>query len=217
MGQPAERAEPVVDRDDDRALFGELFAVVARLGSGAAGEAGAVNPDHHGQPFRRGTGRGPHVEEQAILARGLLSPDASWGLASALPSSAPTLAARSSGLIARRRAATAAALPSSGAPSSRAAPRAALHAARAVLVGGANALPFRDGLRRLPAQRAERWRRVGNAAEDANVAARAGRAREQSTVEAHGIGNSRGHKGRDRQDGTGNGEQRKSFHRDPFG
>ena len=43
MSQPTERSEPVIDRDDDGAFLGELFAVIARLRAGCR-QAGAVDP-----------------------------------------------------------------------------------------------------------------------------------------------------------------------------
>ena len=64
--QEAERAEPVVDRDDDHvAAPRERCAVVDRLRAGADHEGAAVDPDHHGRgasgwrrPARRRSGRG---------------------------------------------------------------------------------------------------------------------------------------------------------------
>ena len=46
MREEAERAEAVVEGDDDRTLGGEVLAVIPGHAAGAAGEAAAVDPDH---------------------------------------------------------------------------------------------------------------------------------------------------------------------------
>ena len=49
MRQEAERAEPVVDGDDDDTVCRQLGGVV--IPASAAGEAAAVDPHEHGQIF----------------------------------------------------------------------------------------------------------------------------------------------------------------------
>lgn len=73
MREEAEDAEAVVHRNDDDALFGEVGAVLARLGGGARGEAAAIDPDHDGElvfgfAFVDFGGR-PDVEVEAVFAR----------------------------------------------------------------------------------------------------------------------------------------------------
>src|SRR5215204_3252827 len=63
-----ERAEPVVEGDDDRALRGEILAVVPLQAAGAAGEPAAVDPQHHRTPIALTIGAGPDVEREAVLA-----------------------------------------------------------------------------------------------------------------------------------------------------
>ena len=67
--EEAERAEAVVQRDDDGAFAREAVARVARLGARAAGEAAAVQPDHDGPAVVRRVGRRPDVQIEAVLAR----------------------------------------------------------------------------------------------------------------------------------------------------
>ena len=64
----------------------------------------------------------------------------------------------------------------------------ALHAARAEGLGLAHAVPFRRGLRRLPAQRADRRRGEGDALEHAHVRVVAGDARDEPPVGFHRLG-----------------------------
>jgi hypothetical protein len=67
LRQEAERAEPVVDRHDDRVRAPRQPGTVEQLVAAAAAiERAAVDPDQHRQvrPARR-----PHVEVQAILGR----------------------------------------------------------------------------------------------------------------------------------------------------
>src|ERR1700681_3395816 len=111
MRQPAERTQTVIDRDDDGAFLGKLFAVITGLGAGPAGQAGAVNPDHHRQTFRGGTRRGPDVEKETIFAGWLRGGSTGGRLPAALTACRPG---------------------SPGAASSSASP---LHAPSAVLVG----------------------------------------------------------------------------------
>ena len=68
----AQRAEAVVDRDQhDVAAAGEVLAVVDRRRAGAAGEAAAVDPDHHRARRVVEAGR-PDVEREAVFVDGLL-------------------------------------------------------------------------------------------------------------------------------------------------
>ena len=68
----AERAEPIVDRDDhDIAATAEMLTVVDRRGAGAGGESAAVDPDHHGALCVVDAG-GPDVEREAVLVNRLL-------------------------------------------------------------------------------------------------------------------------------------------------
>ena len=63
----AQRAEAVVDRDQhDVAAPGEVLAVVDRRRAGAAGEAAAVDPDHHRARRVVDAGR-PDVEREAVF------------------------------------------------------------------------------------------------------------------------------------------------------
>src|SRR4030081_910003 len=70
MGEKAEGSEPIVERDDDRALLGERRRVVAFFAAESGPETAAVNPDKNG---KRGGGSGkrqrprPDVEVEAIL------------------------------------------------------------------------------------------------------------------------------------------------------
>ena len=67
VGQPAELAEPVVERHHDRvAGLGEAPAVVQRIDRGADGVAAAVDPHQH-RARRRGGRRRPQVQVQAVL------------------------------------------------------------------------------------------------------------------------------------------------------
>ena len=73
MGEEAERAHAVVERDQDHVLGRELLAVELRLGAPAFAEAAAEDPHAHRQLLVRLAGRlGPYVQIQAVLAvRGL--------------------------------------------------------------------------------------------------------------------------------------------------
>ena len=66
QGQESELAHAVSHAHDDDALLGEQSTVV--IGGCAAGEAAAVDPDHHGQFLLRALGRGPYVQVQAVFA-----------------------------------------------------------------------------------------------------------------------------------------------------
>src|SRR6185436_18939456 len=67
-----ERAEAVVDRDDDRTLGGEVLAVVPGEAAGAAGEAAAVDPQHHG-PLVVRIRAGPDIQIEAVFAASRLT------------------------------------------------------------------------------------------------------------------------------------------------
>src|SRR4051794_10278416 len=110
-----------------------------------------MDPDHHGQSFRRGTCRGPHVEEKTILTYRLLRADTGRRCL-ALPCGGRSAAGGGCCLIVRCAPTAATTLPacgacSCGACSCRTTSAAALHTASAVLVGRANAFPFGDWLR----------------------------------------------------------------------
>ena len=67
MRQEAERAEPVVDRDDDCAVRGKLGAVV--VAAGVLGETATVDPHEH-RPAAFVTAvqrRRVHIQVQAVL------------------------------------------------------------------------------------------------------------------------------------------------------
>ena len=67
--QEAERAEPVVDRDDDDvAVLREVRAVVPRHRARAEDVRAAVDPHHH-RPARVVARGRPHVEVEAVFAR----------------------------------------------------------------------------------------------------------------------------------------------------
>src|ERR1700691_4203377 len=69
LRQESQVAEAVVDGDDDDALLDERSGVV--VGSGASGQAAAMNPEHHGRPemFLAAVLLDRHVDvqEQAVL------------------------------------------------------------------------------------------------------------------------------------------------------
>lgn len=65
--EEAEVAEAIVDRDHHEALARERRAVVHRRRAVADAEAAAVDP-HQDRRVRPGTGRGPDVEVEAVLA-----------------------------------------------------------------------------------------------------------------------------------------------------
>src|SRR5215471_3460488 len=70
MGEEAELAEPVVDRDDDDTFCHQVAWIVAI--TLADNECAAVDPEHHGKKVRTplvGLSESEHVQEQAILAR----------------------------------------------------------------------------------------------------------------------------------------------------
>ena len=73
VGEEAQGAQAIVDRDQHHAALGEVGSVIDRQGPGAAGEGAAVDPDHHG-PFLAGleVGGRPDVEGEAVL--GLVGP-----------------------------------------------------------------------------------------------------------------------------------------------
>ncbi|MCY1175444.1 hypothetical protein D9M73_156830 [compost metagenome] len=66
MGQPAEHAQPIVDRHDDHPALGKTLAVIHRVTARSAHQRAAVDPEKHRCLIRLG-GR-PDVERQAILA-----------------------------------------------------------------------------------------------------------------------------------------------------
>ena len=68
MREEAERAEPVVDRDDDDAVRRELGAVVVE--GAVLGEPAAVDPHEHRPPRVVAQRRGGDVQVQAILGLG---------------------------------------------------------------------------------------------------------------------------------------------------
>ena len=63
--EETERADAVVERDQDDALACEMFAVVDGRGGRAEGEAAAVDPDEYGQAIRGGLS----VSELRLLKR----------------------------------------------------------------------------------------------------------------------------------------------------
>ena len=70
MREEPERAEPVIERDDDRALTGKRFAVAVRARARAFGVRATEDPEHDRTPLGwRLCGR-PDVQIQAVLARG---------------------------------------------------------------------------------------------------------------------------------------------------
>src|SRR5262245_15536552 len=68
MREEAERAEPIIQRDDDGAFASEAVAGVTRLGARASGEAAAVQPNHDGPAIVGRRGRRPNVQVEAVLA-----------------------------------------------------------------------------------------------------------------------------------------------------
>src|SRR3546814_7152264 len=66
MREPAERAEPVVDRHHHNAAFGQRAAVIDRIAARPAGQRAAVDPHEHRRILR--ILRRPDVERQAVLA-----------------------------------------------------------------------------------------------------------------------------------------------------
>ena len=68
VGKEPERAEPVVDRDHDGAVCGELGAVV--VAGAVLGEATAVNPHQHRPVSVAAQRRRVDVEVQAVLGEG---------------------------------------------------------------------------------------------------------------------------------------------------
>ena len=68
MREEAERAQPVVVSDDDRALARQCLAVIAGLGSGPARKSAAICPHDHGTPFAGGFRAGPDVYVKAVFA-----------------------------------------------------------------------------------------------------------------------------------------------------
>ena len=68
VGEEAERAQPVVDRDDDDAGRRELRSVV--VAAGILGEAAAVDPDQHRPVSLAAQRRRGDVEVQAVLSKG---------------------------------------------------------------------------------------------------------------------------------------------------
>ena len=70
MGQDAEGAEPVIDRDDDDVVGHETARVVPVALTEQ--EAAPVDPDHHGQEMRASLvrlGRREHVEIETVLGQ----------------------------------------------------------------------------------------------------------------------------------------------------
>ena len=123
MREKAQRAEAVVDRDEDLALLDERNALIQRLVAEAALEAAAVDPEMHRQVLARRVRRRPDVQVQAVLALRVVQKRVHADEPAVLDAH-----------VAERRAI-------------------------------AHARPGRGRLRRAPAQRAHRRRRVGNAAE----------------------------------------------------
>jgi hypothetical protein len=74
MGEVAERAEPVIQRDQNDAFPGQRDAVADVAGAGAACQRAAVDPNKHRLPFASLRGR-PDVEKKAVLVLRLQRPD----------------------------------------------------------------------------------------------------------------------------------------------
>ena len=69
-GEETEAPQTVVEGDQDDTLPGELDPRSARRGAAAEHESAAVDPHHDWQLRpRRGPGRPPHIDKQAILRR----------------------------------------------------------------------------------------------------------------------------------------------------
>ena len=73
MREKAEGSEPIVQRDDDRALLGESSTIVALFTAEAGEESAAVDPDQYGGSGARDAGRRkrerarPDVEVEAVF------------------------------------------------------------------------------------------------------------------------------------------------------
>src|SRR5262245_53904942 len=68
MREESERAEPVIEGDDDGTFGGEVLAVIPGETARAAGEASTIDPHHH-RTFVVGAGRTrPNVGVKAIFA-----------------------------------------------------------------------------------------------------------------------------------------------------
>ena len=66
--------EAMIDGHHDHvAALAQVGAIVARRGTGAGLKAAAVNPEHHGALAAVGEPASPHVQDQAILAFGLVA------------------------------------------------------------------------------------------------------------------------------------------------
>src|SRR5512138_1473343 len=68
MREEAERAQAVVEGDDDRTFGREVLAVIPGHAARATGEAAAVDPHHHRSLVDRGPGARPDVEVEAVFA-----------------------------------------------------------------------------------------------------------------------------------------------------
>src|SRR5262245_32157540 len=161
MCEEAKRAEAIVEGDDHRALGRQVLAVVPRKAAGAAGEAAAVDPDHHGTTVIDVVGARPNVCIETVFAAGRLTRRSS-------------LWRRSRCRSGRASAATAARCGSS------------CDTRRAERICFAHAFPLRSRLRRPPSVLAK-WRRCeGNALKyaDARLAC-ADRPCEKTRVDPH--------------------------------
>src|SRR5262245_34390760 len=139
MREESERAEPVIEGDDDGTFGREVLAVIPGETAGAAGEASAIDPHHH-RTLVVGAGRTrPNVGVKAIFAARRFARGRSGGRRLAGGRSA-TSAAR----IGTRR------------------------ARRAERIGLSYAIPPRRRLRRSPPVLTERRGGERNAPEDAH-------------------------------------------------
>src|SRR4029453_4638736 len=68
MGQKSQRADPIVQADDDDAFRCELRAVVDSHRARAFVEAAAIDPEHDRQPGARIPRRRPYIEEETVFA-----------------------------------------------------------------------------------------------------------------------------------------------------
>ncbi len=68
MREESKHAQPVIDGDQHHALLRQRLAIVAGRRSRTGLIAAGMNPHHHGPPIASRCGRGPNVEEKAILA-----------------------------------------------------------------------------------------------------------------------------------------------------
>ncbi len=62
-----QQAQSIVDRDENDALLGELYAVVQGLGAASAHQRAAVNPNHHRQSARTGRAQTFRVRQSSLI------------------------------------------------------------------------------------------------------------------------------------------------------